>query len=103
MDPRTMPGRSVVVVDGCRTPFLRSETRFTDLTAYDLGRMAVAGLLHRTSIDPSVVDLIVMGSVIMDPDTSNVAREVGLAAGLPSAVPAFTVTAACVSANVAFQ
>lgn len=103
MDARTMPGKSVVVIDGCRTPFLRSETRFKDLTAYDLGRMAVAGLLHRTSIDPKVVDLIVMGSVIMDPDTSNVAREIGLAAGLPSSVPAYTVTAACVSANVAFQ
>ncbi len=103
MNPRTMPGKAVVVIDGCRTPFLRSETQFKALTAYDLGRMAVAGLLHRTSIDPKVVDLIVMGSVIMDPDTSNVAREVGLAAGLPSSVPAYTVTAACVSANVAFQ
>jgi len=98
-----MPGRSVVVIDGCRTPFLRSETQFKRLGAYDLGRMAVAGLLHRTAIDPEVVELLVMGSVIMDPDTSNVAREAGLAAGLPASVPAYTVTAACVSANIAFQ
>jgi acetyl-CoA acyltransferase len=98
-----MPGRPVVVIDGCRTPFLRSETQFKRLGAYDLGRMAVAGLLHRTAIDPKVVELLVMGSVIMDPDTSNVAREAGLAAGLPVSVPAYTVTAACVSANIAFQ
>jgi acetyl-CoA acyltransferase len=98
-----MPGRPVVVVDGCRTPFLRSGTDFTDLTAYDLGRTAIAGLLHRTAIDPGLVDLLVMGTVIADPATSNVARECGLAAGLPASCPAYTVTAACVSANIAFQ
>ncbi len=41
--------RRVVVIDGCRTPFCRSGTAFTDLRSYDLGRMAVSGLLHRTT------------------------------------------------------
>ncbi len=70
----------VVVIDGCRTPFLRSGTAFTDLTTYDLGRMAVAGLLHRTRIDPDAVDLVVMGTVLADPATTNLAREVVLGA-----------------------
>ena len=52
--------RRVVVIDGARTPFCRSGTAFTDLGSYDLGRMAVAGLLHRTRIDPLLVDLLVM-------------------------------------------
>ncbi len=97
-----LPGRRVVVVDGCRTPFLRSGTAFADMTAYDLGRSAVAGLLHKTAVDPALVDVLIMGTVIADPDTSNVAREVGLACGLPSSCPAYTVTVACVSANLAF-
>ncbi len=96
-------GCKVVVIDGCRTPFLRSGTDFRDLTAYDLGRMAIAGLLHRNCLDPELIDLLVMGTVVADPKTSNVARECGLAAGLPASCPAYTVTAACVSANVAFQ
>lgn len=96
-------GRRVVVIDGCRTPFLRSGTGFRDLTAYDLGRMAIAGLLQRNDLDPGSVDLLVMGTVVADPRTSNVARECGLAAGLPAACPAYTVTAACISANIAFQ
>jgi fatty acid oxidation complex beta subunit FadI len=87
----------VVVVDGCRTPFLRSGTEFTDLTAYDLGRHAVAGLLHRTRIDPAAVDMLVMGTVVQDVRTTNLAREVGLASGLPDSCPAYTVTVACVS------
>ncbi len=96
-------GQRVVVIDGCRTPFLRSGTDFRDLTAYDLGRMAIAGLLHRTALDPELVDLLIMGSVIADPTTSNVARECALAAGIPASCPAYTVTAACISANIAFQ
>lgn len=91
------PSTDVVVIDGCRTPFARSGTAFTDLTAYDLGRVAVAGLLHRTRVDPGVVDLVVMGSVLSDPATSNLAREVGLGCGISTAAPATTVTVACVS------
>jgi acetyl-CoA acyltransferase len=87
----------VVVIDGCRTPFLRSGTDFVELTAYDLGRLAVAGLLHRTRIAPGIVDLLVMGTVVADPRTTNLGREVALGAGLPSSCPAYTVTAACVS------
>ncbi len=86
-----------VIVDGCRTPFARSGTVFADLTAYDLGRRAVAGLLHRSRLDPALVDLLVMGTVIADPRTSNLGREVVLGSGLPQDCPAYTVTVACVS------
>jgi len=94
--------RRVVVVDGCRTPFCRSGTVFTDLRSYDLGRMAVSGLLHRTAIDPEVVDLLVMGTVIADPATSNLGREVVLASQLPDSCPAYTVSVACVSSLQSF-
>jgi acetyl-CoA acyltransferase len=94
--------RRVVVVDGCRTPFCRSGTAFADLRSYDLGRMAVSGLLHRTRIDPAAVDLLVMGTVIADPATSNLGREVVLASQLPDSCPAYTVSVACVSSLQAF-
>ena len=91
----------IVLVDGCRTPFLRSGTAFADLTAYDLARMAIRGLLKRTSTDPASIDYVVMGCVIQDVETSNVAREASLAAGIPHSVPAHTVTQACISGNQA--
>jgi len=94
--------RRVVVVDGCRTPFCRSGTAFNDLTTYDLGRMAVAGLVQRTRIDPAAVDLLVMGTVIADPRTSNLGREVVLGTQLPRSCPAHTVSVACVSSLQAF-
>jgi len=91
-----------VVVGGCRTPFLRSGTAFLDLTAYDLGCIAVAGLLHRTAIDPALVELLVMGAVLQDPRTTNVGREVVLGTDLPDTCVAYTVTMACVSSLQAF-
>ncbi len=89
----------VVFVDGCRTPFLRSGTGFIDQTAYDLARTALKGLVHRTGLNPGSVDCVIMGCVIQDVRTSNVAREAALAAGFPNRVPAFTVTMACISSN----
>ncbi len=94
--------RRVVVIDGARTPFCRSGTVFTDLRSYDLGRMAVSGLLHRTRIDPSLIDLLVMGTVIADPATSNLGREVVLGTQLPDSCPAFTCSVACVSSLQSF-
>ncbi len=85
------------MVDGCRTPFCRSGTAFAELSAYDLGREAVAGLLRRSRVDPRAVDLLVMGTVIADPRTPNLGREVVLGSGLPETVPAHTVSVACVS------
>ena len=41
----------VVFIDGGRTPFLRAGTDFKKLTAYDLGRRAIAGLVSTTKLD----------------------------------------------------
>lgn len=103
MRPRPLGGRPVLVVDGARTPFLRSQTGFDGLMAYELGAMAVSGLLARTGIDPALVDRTVFGTVVSDLATSNLAREVVLASGLPKECPANTVTAACISSNVAIS
>lgn len=100
--PETPSSRRVVVIDGCRTPFCRSGTDFTELRSYDLGRLAVSGLLHRTRVDPAAVDLLVMGTVIADPATSNLGREVVLGTQLPSSCPAHTCTVACVSSLQSF-
>ncbi|HUN54016.1 MAG TPA: acetyl-CoA C-acyltransferase [Smithella sp.] len=91
----------VAVIDACRTPFMRSGTAFYDLMAWELGRFAVKGLIARTGIEPSVIDYVIMGTVVADVSTTNVAREIMLGAGLPGTIPAHTCTAACVSANIA--
>lgn len=92
---------TAVLVDGGRIPFLRSGTNYNDLMAYDLGRMAIEGLLARNPVDPSAIDRVIVGTVIQEVKTSNVARESALGAGIPKTVPAFTTTMACISSNQA--
>jgi len=94
-------GRRAVIVDGCRIPFTRAGTEYADLTAYDMGILVIRALMRRTGIDSAAIDQVVMGNVIPNITTTNVAREAALGAGLPPAIPAFTVTLACVSSNVA--
>ncbi len=101
MEGKNGNGRRVVFVDGRRTPFQRSGTGFNDLISYDLARLAIAGLIRATQILPQEVDRVVMGTVISNFTTSNVAREAALAAGIPVSSPAHTVTQACISANQA--
>jgi acetyl-CoA acyltransferase len=98
---KTSGRNRIAVVDACRTPFMKSGTAFYDLMSWELGRYAIKGLIARTGIDPSFIDYVIMGTVMSDISTTNVARESMLGAGLPGSIPAHTCTAACVSANIA--
>ena len=89
-----------VIVAGVRTPFLKSGTGFKDLSAIQLGKIAVRELLDRSGLHTEVVDHLVYGTVVHDPMAPNIAREVGLAT-LPKTVPATTVSRACATANQA--
>ncbi|MEX2528143.1 MAG: acetyl-CoA C-acyltransferase FadI [Gemmatimonadota bacterium] len=89
-----------VVVNGCRTPFLRSGSAFQGLSAIQLGRFAVKDLLLRAELPGDAVDHLVFGTVVHDPRAPNIAREVGLSV-LPPTVPAVTVSRACASSNQA--
>lgn len=86
------------VVTGCRTPFARSGGDFRDLSAVDLGKIAVREALARAELPRRSVDQLVFGTVIHDPHAPNIAREVGLGV-LAKGVPAHTVSLACASAN----
>ncbi|MFU8859961.1 MAG: thiolase family protein [Cyclonatronaceae bacterium] len=93
--------KKTVLVDGCRIPFQRSGTGYRNLMAYDLARIVLKSLLERNPVDPAAIDRIIMGNVIQEVKTTNVAREAALGAGYPLSVPAHTVTMACISSNAA--
>ncbi|MBP7477002.1 MAG: acetyl-CoA C-acyltransferase [Chitinophagales bacterium] len=91
--------RKVVIIEGTRTPFAKSGTDYADLMSYQLASYAIKGLLIKTGIDPKLIDRVIMGNVISNIQTSNVAREASLMAGIPYTSPCNTVTQACISAN----
>nr|HQU73011.1 acetyl-CoA C-acyltransferase [Calditrichia bacterium] len=93
--------RRAVFVDGARIPFLKSGTGYKDLTSYDLARLALTALLNKTQLPGNEVDWVILGNVVANINTSNVAREAALAAGIPHRVPAVSLALACISANKA--
>lgn len=93
--------RKVVFIDGVRTPFLKSGTNYMDLMSYQLGQFAIKGLLDRTGIDPNEIDRVILGNVISNVRTENVAREASVTAVVPVKATCNTVKQACISANQA--
>jgi len=89
------PGRRVAIVAGLRTPFVKANTAFKDLSALELGKQVVAEIVQRAEVSADTIDQIVFGAVIPSVQLPNIAREVGLAAGLPKKVDAYSVVRAC--------
>ncbi len=99
-----MSGRAIdrlpALLGGARTAFRESAGAFSPLMSYELGARAIAGLVERTNPDLDALGLVVMGTVLHEVNTTNVARECMLAAGLPSTIPAYTVAMAGISPSV---
>lgn len=87
--------KDVVIVDGVRTPVGNHGGVFRDVSAVELARAAIVGLLERTRLDPAAVDEVILGSVAQPSDAPNIARVVALRAGIPKEVPAYTVARNC--------
>jgi acetyl-CoA acyltransferase len=94
-------GRRVAIIEGVRTPFAKSGTAFKNMTSVDMGIVAVRELLARADLRAEEIDELVYGTVVHSVQAPNIAREVGLGAGVPANAPAFTVARACASANQA--
>lgn len=94
-------GQEPHLLDAGRIPFQRAGTLYRDLSAYDLARGAIAGLVGRHPLAADAIGSIHLGTVIQDVNTSNLAREAALGAGLPPSIPADTVSMACISSNKA--
>src|SRR5881628_2379038 len=87
----------LVVIDGVRTPFCKAGTELAALPADELGRIAVDALLTRTGLDPALIDEVIFGCVCQPAEAGNIARVIGLRAGIPESVPAVTVHRNCAS------
>lgn len=97
----TRPGNRVAIIAGCRTPFAKIGGFLENERSVDLARVVVAELLCRAELRPRSIDRVVLGTVVADAATSNLAREAALAAGLSPKTDAFSVSRACASANQA--
>src|SRR4029079_13429012 len=91
--------KSAVIVDCCRTPVGRAHPEkgvFRDVRSDDLAVEAVRALVDRTGIDPAAIEDVVLGNTQQQREQGfNVARAVGLMAGLPVEAAGATVNRLC--------
>ena len=86
------------MVDGVRTPIGRYGGALSSVRPDDLAAIAIAELVSRSGIDPSMVDDVIFGDANQaGEDNRNVARMAVLLAGLPDSVPGITVNRLCAS------
>ena len=89
--------RSVVVVDGVRTPFCRSWGVLQGMPADELARLALGEAITRIDLDPAAIDEVIVGNIAQPAESTTLARVAALKAGVPPRVPAFTVNQNCAS------
>lgn len=89
--------RDVYIVDGARTPFLKSKNVPGAFSASDLAVQAGRDLLAKHSFPASAIDEVVMGCVMPSVDEANIGRVVALRLGCGRQIPAWTVQRNCAS------
>jgi len=90
-------GKTVNIVDGSRTPFLKAEGKRGPFTASDLAIAAGRPLLARQKFEPADLDEVILGCAAPSADEANIGRIVSLRLGCGDAVPAWTVMRNCAS------
>ncbi len=85
----------VVIVSAARTPVGKFQGSLADLSAVDLGAIAVREAVRRAGIDAASIDECVMGCVLPAGLGQNPARQAALRGGLADAVSALTINMVC--------
>jgi acetyl-CoA C-acetyltransferase len=83
------------ILSAARTPIGKFLGSLAELTAPQLGALAVAEALRRSGISAGAVDEVIMGNVLQAGVGQNPARQAALRAGLPDTIAAFTVNKVC--------
>ena len=86
-----------VIVAGARTPIGRLLGGLKDLSAADLGGVAIQGALAKAGITGDQVDYVIMGQVIQAGAGQITARQAAVKGGIPMDVPSITINKVCLS------
>ncbi|MBR3560146.1 MAG: acetyl-CoA C-acetyltransferase [Oscillospiraceae bacterium] len=87
--------KDLYVVNCCRTAVGSYGGSLKNTPAADLGAIVVKEALKRANVAPENVDELMFGCILTAGLGQNVARQVGIKAGLPYSVPAYTVGMVC--------
>ena len=86
-----------VIVSGARTPVGRFGGAFKDVSAPDLGAIAIKAAIERAGLSPDMVDEVVLGTAIQAAEAGYAARLASLKSGIPHETPTIAVNRQCSS------
>lgn len=87
----------IYIVDGARTPFLKSRNTPGPFSASDLATYAGRALLARQPFAPDALDEVIIGCASPGVDETNIGRVISLRLGCGHKVPGWTVMRNCAS------
>ena len=89
--------KDAIIVSGARTPMGRFGGAFKDVSAPDLGAVAIKAALERAGLQPDEVDEVVFGNALQATEAGYAARLSALRAGIPEEVPTMAINRQCSS------
>src|SRR5882724_1777880 len=89
--------KDIFIIDGARTPFLKSRNRPGPFSASDLATAAGKALLVRQPFAPTELDEVILGCAAPSVDEVNIGRVAALRMGCGQKVPGWTVMRNCAS------
>ena len=89
--------KDVVIVSAVRTPIGSFLGVLSDISAVDLGTIAVKGSLDRIKLSPKNIDEVFFGNVLQAGLGQAPARQVAINAGISNSVPCTTINKVCSS------
>lgn len=87
--------KDVVIASIVRTPVGTFGGALKDVTAVELGVVAVKEAIKRAGITPGQVENVILGNVLQAAQGMNPARQVLIYSGIPQEVPAMTINKVC--------
>jgi len=85
----------IVIVSAVRTPIGKFQGSLSDLSAVQLGALAVRESVRRAGVDAASIDECILGNVVSAGLGQNPARQAALKGGLPMEVSAMTINKVC--------
>ena len=92
-----MDDRHAYIVAASRTPIGKYGGALQSIHPAELGAVAVRGIFHRTGLNPTIVEEVLIGHGRQAGSGPNPGRQVGHRAGIPVTAPAQTINKACAS------
>jgi acetyl-CoA C-acetyltransferase/acetyl-CoA acyltransferase len=87
----------IAILEGVRTPFVKSFGALAGVSAQELGRQAALAVMNRADLRPSDIDQVVFGNVAPPAEAANIARVIALTSGIPQDRIAHSVHRNCAS------